>query len=86
MVMVSLLKHLINCEIENSRLLNLSKEEQEKLDDYQSLLEAARDKFDIALAVEPTPKEISILENDVSNGTVLEVILKEMKAKTSKYV
>ena len=83
--MESLLHHSIDCEIEYSRLLNLPQDEQGKLDNYQAQLEAARDRFDIALTVEPTAEEISNLENDVSDATVIEVILMEMRTITSKY-
>ena len=84
--MEGMLNSSVDCEIEYSRLLDVSQEEQDKLDDYQADLEAARDRFNIALSSESTTEDIHLLETDVSKGTVLEVVLIKMRANTTNYV
>ena len=86
MVSEELLFYSIECEREYNRLLNLTGEQQGKLGNYHGLLEEARDKFSLALSVEPTPEDISKLQNNVSDSTVLEVVLMDMRNKTSTFV
>ena len=81
-----LLNNSIDCEKEYSRLLNLSQEEQDKLENYQADLETSRDRFGIAFSTEPSTDDIHMLEPNVSKGTGLEVVLMEIRAKTTNYV